>query len=429
MNETSGARRVAVVGGGVAGLTTAAFAARAGHEVTIVERAGDLGGRAATQERDGFLLNQGPHALYRGGAGMEVLRELGITLRGRMPPVSGGLAIARGGLHALPGGVVSMLTTSLLRVGEKIEVGRLLARIAQIDPQAIDRVSLDAWLRRTMRHEGSRDTVRALTRLTSYVNSPDRMSAGVAVRQIQAALATGVLYLDGGWAQLVGALRAAAEKAGARVVTGARAAALAPGEAVVLESGERVSTDAVVLAVPPMDAARISGSTALAEAAAALTPVPSACLDVCLSRLPNPRATFALGIDEPTYFSVHSAAAALAPEGSAMIHVLRYLALEAARSEREDEAMLEGVLDLVQPGWRAHIVHRRFLPRMIATHALPDAARGGFAGRPSVEVPDAPGVYVAGDWVGPTGHLVDASLVSARAAAAAVAPCRKLHAA
>ena len=35
-------------------------------------------------------------------------------------------------------------------------------------------------------------------------------------------------------------------------------------------------------------------------------------------------------------------------------------------------------------------------------------------------VSERPGLYVAGDWVGPTGQLADASLASARAAAAAV---------
>ena len=34
----------------------------------------------------GFVLNEGPHALYRAGAGMAVLAELGIVPRGHVPP-------------------------------------------------------------------------------------------------------------------------------------------------------------------------------------------------------------------------------------------------------------------------------------------------------------------------------------------------------
>lgn len=429
MKETNGSRRVVVVGGGIAGLTAAAFAARGGHEVTLLERGSEVGGRGATQTREGFSLNQGPHALYRGGVAIEVLRELDVAVTGGTPPVAGGLAIDRGALHALPGGAVSMLTTSLLRLAEKLEMGRLLARIGSVDAAKLDRVPVEAWLRRTLRHEGSRRTAEALVRLTSYVNAPERMSAGAAVRQIQSALGEGVLYLDRGWQQMVRAIRTRAEAAGTRVVTRARVVRVEAGAGVRTEDGERIPADAIVLAVPPEDAARLSGSAVLAEAARALVPVPSACLDVCLSRLPRPGATFALGIDEPTYFSVHSAAADLAPAGGAMIHVLRYLAPGESRGDGDDEGMCEAVLDLVQPGWRGVLVHRRFLPRMIASWALPEAVRGGLGGRPGVRVADVPRVFLAGDWVGAVGHLVDASLASGREAAAAIGPGRELRAA
>jgi len=48
---------------------------------------------------------------------------------------------------------------------------------------------------------------------------------------------------------------------------------------------------------------------------------------------------------------------------------------------------------------------------------LPIAKSGGFAGRPGPRVPGIEDLYLAGDWVGPEGFLVDASLASARRAA------------
>jgi hypothetical protein len=38
-------------------------------------------------------------------------------------------------------------------------------------------------------------------------------------------------------------------------------------------------------------------------------------------------------------------------------------------------------------------------------------------------VPDVPGLFVAGDWVGPEGMLTDAVFASARAAGLAAASC------
>ena len=58
--RADGARRVAIVGGGITGLATAALLARDGHRVTLFERRDELGGRAGSWSRDGFRFDTGP---------------------------------------------------------------------------------------------------------------------------------------------------------------------------------------------------------------------------------------------------------------------------------------------------------------------------------------------------------------------------------
>jgi len=55
--------RVVVVGAGVGGLAVAARLASGGHRVTVLEAAGDVGGKLGVLERDGFRFDTGPSLL------------------------------------------------------------------------------------------------------------------------------------------------------------------------------------------------------------------------------------------------------------------------------------------------------------------------------------------------------------------------------
>ncbi len=417
---------VVVVGGGLGGLVAATTAARAGAKVTLLERLSEPGGRARTRDERGFRFNMGPHALYAFGPGIEVLRGLGVEPAGQRPGASGALARRRGRLHALPGGFASLLSTGLLGAGAKLEAARWLAALPRLDASALDSVPIGFVLAEQLRHEVTRELVHALVRVTSYANDPERMSAGAALRQIRDGL-RGVLYLHGGWQSLVDALRDAAMRAGVSLRTRARVARVTHegrSREVVLPDGERIPARAVVLAAGPAEAsALVDGGQhpELARHAKGTVPVRVASLEIGLARLPRPRRLFALGIDEPTYFSVHSAWAELAPEGAALIHVARYLAPDEPAERAGLEAELESLLDAMQPEWREHVVTRKLLRDLVVVHELPRASAGGLAGRPPSRVAGVEGLFLAGDWVGPVGMLADAALASGREAGLAAA--------
>src|SRR5271165_2375836 len=81
---------VIVIGGGLAGLAAAATAEaavrKAGRpgKVLVIDRQ-QPGGRATTDERAGYLLNRGAHALYKGGPGSQALKRLGVDVKGARP--------------------------------------------------------------------------------------------------------------------------------------------------------------------------------------------------------------------------------------------------------------------------------------------------------------------------------------------------------
>jgi phytoene dehydrogenase-like protein len=431
------AGHIAVVGGGLCGLTAALYLARAGKSITLFEKRRFVGGRARTEQHQGFRFNLGPHALYRRGAASRVLAELGIPIDGGVAHPHG-LAIHHGKALRFPGDPFSLLTTSLLSVRGKLEMAAFLARIKLLQPELWSHVPVSQWLDDGVQNETVRQLMEALVRLTTYANAPAELSAGVAIAQLRQVLEGGVLYLHEGWQRLVDAVHSAAVSAGVNFVTSSRVVRVVhDGEVRGVELGEledadlessaeeqstraargtSVHADVVVLAVDPGGAAAlVQGDSAPGQRRwTEEMPVRVASLDLALSALPQPRKLFALGIDQPTYFSVHSAWAHLAPKGSALIHIVKYLRDgEAGDAEKE----LEQLADRLQPGWRDRIVHRRFLPRLTVSNALPRASQGGFSGRPDVEVPGIRNLYLAGDWVGPEGLLSDASLASARRAA------------
>jgi len=68
---------VIVVGGGMAGLTASAFAARAGCSVLLCEKEATLGGLIQSFERDGFTWDAGIRALEDSGIIFPMLGALG----------------------------------------------------------------------------------------------------------------------------------------------------------------------------------------------------------------------------------------------------------------------------------------------------------------------------------------------------------------
>ena len=375
-----------VIGAGLAGLAAGATAARAGSRVIILD-AHIPGGRARTDTRDGFRFNQGPHALYRGGPGRRVLSRLGIRPAGHQPRLRGSQALIAGHPRRFPKAQVSGVIA-------RLAVGRATRQAGR---------SASEWIGSLRLSRDAAQYLAALIRNTSYVADLDQMPAGLAITQLRTAL-RGVDYLDGGWAQLTSALLSCASAAGAQVRTHVRADHVerTAGAWEVHADGEVIPAAAVVVA---------AGRPAAARRLLPIDPgwedlgpeVTAACLDLGLRR---PGTRYTLGIDEPLYLSPHCPPGDLAPAGCELVHLMRYR----ARNPAADRAQLWNLAAAAGIS-RDDVVVERFLPRMVVVSCLPSPQRG-LAGRVPVTVPGAPGLLLAGDWIGPRGWLCDGSLAS-----------------
>jgi phytoene dehydrogenase-like protein len=388
----NGSEKAIVIGGGPAGLVAAIRLAEGGVETTVLEAASHFGGRAASEQRQGFVLNQGPHALYAGGPAMRELRAMGFE-PDWWNPASPSSAFVRGDrARRSPGSLVGLAP--------------LLKPLLRDRSDELAGLSTSEWLSGTLRSRRARAAAAALVRVTTFVADQESLSADVAARQLRLGIAPGVRYLRGGWQQLVDALVARAEREGVAMRTraGVRLLDQEEGGWTAALDEETLHAEVLVLAAGgPEAVAKLLGEKAPAA------PGPAAelsVLDLGLRRLPRRTRRFALGIDAPTYLSRHSPPDH--PDG---------VLLSLADYTRAPRQVLEAMADVVQPGWRRQLLFDRFLPRMVAVSAVPTPATGGLAGRPAVDRGE--GLYLAGDWVGPEGWLVDAAISSGAAAAAA----------
>ena len=416
---------VVIIGGGLAGLTTAALLARSGKSVTLFERSSkEIGGRARTAEIDGFYFNQGPHALCLTDATDSILKEIGITFTGGIAGAGKSYLISGGRKREVPGDYGSWLS-SVKSDGSLVESdeSRFFNSPTEIDFSQLEGVTVQEWLDKNIQDTNVAEMIKTILRLNTYANDPDIQSIGSALRQIYVASKRGYMYLDGGWQTLVDGLLKVIKNANGTIVMGEKVTRVkrtdSSGWLVLLSNKTQVSAKIVVIAAGPMDAYSLFDDNdrpeVLSKAAKEAKPVRMVCLDVALTSLPDKDALFALGVDSPLYFSVHSAYAKLAPGDGALIHVSKYLGSSNVPKPREDQPELEELLDIMQPGWRQVLVKKRPLPNMVVSNSIVTAALGGLAGRPDVRIAD--NLYIVGDWVGKEGLLSNASVASAKQAA------------
>jgi protoporphyrinogen oxidase len=143
-------KRIAIVGGGIAGLTASLRLAQAGFDVTLWERADKFGGQAGAFEVPGGKLEYFYHHLFQSDVHIsELIEELGIGDRLAWLPSNVGY-FADGTIYPL-NGAKDLLTLPILPFHDRVRVGLVTAYLQRVKNwKPYEKVTAKQWLTRAM---------------------------------------------------------------------------------------------------------------------------------------------------------------------------------------------------------------------------------------------------------------------------------------
>jgi protoporphyrinogen oxidase len=138
---------VAVVGGGIAGLTAAYRLAQAGHAVTVLETSAQCGGLGSAFDWQGVAIERFYHCLLPSDSHLlALLKDLGLALQVYWRPTS--FAYLRHGRLFPLNGAADLLAFAPLGVVARVRVGLASLQARRVGSQGLDNISCEAWLSR-----------------------------------------------------------------------------------------------------------------------------------------------------------------------------------------------------------------------------------------------------------------------------------------
>ena len=374
--SSSGATRVTVVGGGLAGLTAAIACAEGGARVRLIEASGALGGRARSSDGP-YRANLGPHVVYKDGPFWSWLNERKLTPPHARPPLSGIRVRWQGSIRRTP--PLTALPSVL----------RLRGREAPID------TSFRSW---SARHTDERTAamLSAAAGVYTFHHDPGELSAAfVWPRTVRTLLSPAPVarYVLGGWGGLIGALERRARELD-----------------VTIESGQRVDSlpdSPVIVATELGEARRLLDDDSLTWLSGK-----TVCLDLGLRRRRGDPFVVS-DLDEAGWIERFTAPdPSLAPEGEELIQA--QMPIRPEETSEQAALRLERLLDASLVDWRERTTWRRRQVMDGRSGAL-DLPGSSWRDRPAVDRGD--GVFLAGDMVAAPGLLSEVSWASALDAA------------
>lgn len=421
--------KVAVIGGGLAGLTAAAYLSEeSGVEGVLFERSPQLGGRAFTYEKAGFTLNYGAHAVY--GIDRHKLttmeKELGLSFSSKQVDKRKVMYEKHDHVTPAPLDFVNLMKTELLSTMQKVRfVGEITAIMANIHQMKNYR-TLGDFLADSNADEDVKELWEHLVCSNFFITPEDaRRVPGTVIADYYHNLflsSRPVNYVLGSWAVITNQLREKIELSGQWEIAlqeGIETVRYEDRKFILKSKSRELAFDRVVFAMPVQQVIKLLKGTAWEPFLApyeANTATEVMVYDVGLSRVVARPFSYISDMNNKLFISDVSATDyTLVPEGGQLLQGIAYLNDEFA-SEEERKAYLEQrteqmerLFDKHYPGWRESIAVKRVSKKAMVA-SVKNIATNSLLPNRLENVP----FYFCGDGCTGKGELAERAFSSAR---------------
>ncbi|HWR47107.1 MAG TPA: FAD-dependent oxidoreductase, partial [Pseudonocardiaceae bacterium] len=205
-------RRVAVIGGGLAGITAALRCAEGGCQVTVFEARGQLGGLTHSFHRGELRVDNGQHVflrcctsyrslLDRLGVADRVALQPRLAIPVRSPGAGRPVWLRRSSLPAPLHLAASLLQYRPLSTLERVRFALAALALRRVDPThpATDEQNFGTWLRRHGQTEHAIAALWELVGVATLNSRADQASLSLAATVFQEGLLTDAAAADIGW--------------------------------------------------------------------------------------------------------------------------------------------------------------------------------------------------------------------------------------
>ncbi|MFY0546207.1 phytoene desaturase family protein [Brevibacillus sp. H7] len=413
---------VVIVGGGLAGLSAAAYLSSRGKKIALLER-GALGGRAVTLKIKGFNFNFGAHAIY--GRDTSVLRtfekELDLHIDWQDFNPNKAKYDLGDDLTAVPANVQGLFRTKVLKGLDKVkftfEVLKTMLKMETGHPH----LSIQKWMERKNVSEDVQEMMLTLASSNFFTREPEKIPSDVFFQYYRRLFTTNkpVAYIGGGWQALIDEFVRVIQQHNGTIMTKTKVEAFRVEDdrvmAAITAEGE-ITGDEFISCIPPKEMVKAFKDTKLEHAIsqyANYDPTYVVVYDVGLKTRIDVPYTYIydkqnnIFITDISYYDT-----TCVPEGGQLLQATAYINQSDVgnkESMEQRKAEIEQLYDKHFPGWREELV----VPR-VSTRAVVQEIKWTMNQKPMpIFLPDYRNLFFAGDWCEGQGQLSELSFSSA----------------